>query len=265
MVVTHFDPKLPVTVLTDASHLHGLGYAMGHFVNGQFKLVTCGSKSLTATQQRYSTIELECLVVHFALTKCSFCLKGAKYFIVVTDLLKESSRKTCSRYLQRIREKLVQYVMTVKWVPGKSHYIAVALSRAHLFPPPVPDEEEFSIDTVRSCLTQIWKKNNELRLILDSLDADYLQFIKDVISGTCMSPYSSQLKSVAGQLSADEKLVYLDGNRMVLPSEAIKKILSLWHTSHAGVNRTYEMARSLYFLPGIACHCLLLGQGPHRA
>lgn len=85
MVVTHFDPKLPVTVLTDASHLHGLGYAIGHFLNRQFKLVTCGSKSLTATQQRYSTIELECLVVHFAVTKCSFCLKGAKYFTVVTD------------------------------------------------------------------------------------------------------------------------------------------------------------------------------------
>ena len=77
MVVTHFDPKLPVTVLTDASRLLGLGYAMGHFINGQFKLVTCGSKSLTPAQQRYSTIELECLAVHFAISKCSFYLKGS--------------------------------------------------------------------------------------------------------------------------------------------------------------------------------------------
>ena len=49
MVVTHFDPELPVTVLTDASRLHGLGYALGHYVNGRFKLVSCGSKSLTPT------------------------------------------------------------------------------------------------------------------------------------------------------------------------------------------------------------------------
>ena len=59
MVVTHFDPNLPVTVLTDASRLHGLGYAIGHFIDGKFKVVACGSKSLTPTQQRYATIELE--------------------------------------------------------------------------------------------------------------------------------------------------------------------------------------------------------------
>ena len=47
MVVTHFDPNIPVTVLTDASRLHGLGYALGHYIDGRFKLVSCGSKSLT--------------------------------------------------------------------------------------------------------------------------------------------------------------------------------------------------------------------------
>ena len=85
MVVTNFDSKLLVTVLTDALRLYGLGYAMGHFINDQFKLVTCGSKSLTCTQQRYSTIELECLAVHFVITKCSFYLKCAEFFTVATD------------------------------------------------------------------------------------------------------------------------------------------------------------------------------------
>ena len=42
-------PNLPVTILTDASRLHGLGYAMGHFVDGRFKIVACGSKSNSAT------------------------------------------------------------------------------------------------------------------------------------------------------------------------------------------------------------------------
>ena len=50
MVVMHFDPNLPVTILTDASRLHGLGYATGYFVNGRFRVVACGSKSLTPTQ-----------------------------------------------------------------------------------------------------------------------------------------------------------------------------------------------------------------------
>ena len=33
MVVTHFNPDLPVTMLTDASRLHGFGFAMGHYVD----------------------------------------------------------------------------------------------------------------------------------------------------------------------------------------------------------------------------------------
>ena len=257
MVVTHFDPKLPVTVLTDASRLYGLGYAMGHFIKDQFKLVTCGSKSLTPTQQRYSTIELECLAVHFAVSKCSFYLKGAESFTVATDhrplegIFKKDLFEIPNPRLQRIREKLVEYNMTVKWVPGKSHFIADALSRAPLFSPPVPDEEEFTIDTARSCLTQVVEKNNELKLILDSLDSDYVQFRKDVMTGSFSSVYSNQMKSVFDQLSVDDELVYLDGNRIVLPNGAIKQVLALLHTSHAGINRTYEMARSLYFWPGM--------------
>ena len=50
--------------------------------------------------------------------------------------------------------------MTVKWVPGNSHYIADALSRAPLFDPPVSDEQEFTIDTARTCLTQLVEKNH---------------------------------------------------------------------------------------------------------
>ena len=70
MVVTHFNPIVPVTVLTDALRLHGLGFAMGHYVDRRFNLVPCWSKALTLTQQCYATFELECLAVNFAVTKC---------------------------------------------------------------------------------------------------------------------------------------------------------------------------------------------------
>ena len=50
-----------------------------------FLLVSCGSKSLTPNQQRYATIELECLAVYFAVDKCSYYLKGGTHFTVATD------------------------------------------------------------------------------------------------------------------------------------------------------------------------------------
>ena len=141
MIVTHFDPNLPVVILTDASRLHGLGYALGHYIDGRFRLVTCGSKALTPTQRCYATIELECLAVQYAIDKCTFYLKGGPEFTVATDhkplegIFKKDLFEVLNPGLQRLREKLVEYSFVVKWVPRKTHHIADALSRAPLFSP----------------------------------------------------------------------------------------------------------------------------------
>ena len=86
MLTCHFDPKLPVHLLTDASRHHGLGYALCQpSSDGSLRLITCGSKSLTPTQQRYATVELECLGIMWAIQKNSFYLKGLPSFLVLTD------------------------------------------------------------------------------------------------------------------------------------------------------------------------------------
>ena len=192
MVVTHFDPNLPVTVLTDASRLHGLGYAMGHFIDGKFKVVACGSKSLTPTQQRYATIELECLAVHFAVDKCSFYLKGAPSFNVMTDhkplegIFCKDLFDIGNPRLQRIREKLLEYCFTVTWVPGKSHLIADTLSRAPLFAP--EEVDDIVIDTASVCLTQ--SSSGQLDIIFESIDKDYIKLRTDVRNGSFESVYA---------------------------------------------------------------------------
>ena len=55
LIVRHFDSQKYAFLLTDASRLHGLGYALGHLEdNGSdkpvFKIVHCGSMGLTPTQ-----------------------------------------------------------------------------------------------------------------------------------------------------------------------------------------------------------------------
>ena len=52
LIVRHFDKNKPVFLLTDASRLFGLGYALGHMETDAlgkelFKIVKCGSKGLT--------------------------------------------------------------------------------------------------------------------------------------------------------------------------------------------------------------------------
>ena len=54
-----FDDAKDTILLTDASRLHGLGYALVEKNRkGELSLIQCGSWSLTPTQQRYATIEL---------------------------------------------------------------------------------------------------------------------------------------------------------------------------------------------------------------
>ena len=120
--------------------------------------------------------------MHFVVSKCSFYLKGCESFTVATDhrplegVFKKDIFEIPNPRLQRIREKLAEFNVIVKWVPGKSHHIADALLRAG-----PEEEEELSINTARTCLTQVVEKNPELRMILDGLDSDYTQFCRDIL------------------------------------------------------------------------------------
>ena len=253
MVVTHFNPNLPVVVLTDASRLHGLGFAMGHIVDGHLKIVSCGSRALTPTQQRYATIELECLAVVFAVTKCSFYLRGADSFKVITDhkplegIFRKDLFELTNPRLQRMREKITEYCFEVTWTPGKTHYVADALSRAPLFDP--QEDEDLAVDTARTCLTA--RGGDHLDRILDSIDSDYRQFKEDVTKGTCKSTYAHQTKAVRDRLSVDGDLVYLDAAKIVVPTRAIKVVLEDLHRTHSGVTKTFELAKSVYSWPGM--------------
>ena len=174
LIVRHFDHKKHVYLLTDASRLFGLGYALGHIERDDsgkenFKIVHCGSKGLTPSQQHYSTIELKCLAIVWAILKCSFYLRGLPLFTVYTDhrplhgVFQKNIFDLASPRLQRLREKVAMFSFDVHWVPGKAHLIADTLSRARLFA--AEDLPGLEIDTAISCLSQTSQPS--IRLIYD--------------------------------------------------------------------------------------------------
>ena len=93
------------------------------------------------TQQRYSTIELECLAIIWAIQKCAFYLRGLPLFYVYTDhrplegVFQKDLFDLASPRLQRLRKKVAMYTFQVCWVPAKTHLIVDALSYAPLFAP----------------------------------------------------------------------------------------------------------------------------------
>lgn len=45
--------------------------------------------------------------------------------------------------------------------------------------------------------------------------------------------------------------MYIDAKRIVLPLKPVKEVLRLSHLLHAGITKTRELLRSLYFWPGM--------------
>ena len=116
MLVRPFDSSLPTELLTDASHLHGLGFVLiQRLPNGAPRLIHCGSCSLTSCQKNDATNELECLAIMWAVSKCSFYLKGMPNFQVITDhkpllgVFNNPLFELENVRLQRFREKLIEY------------------------------------------------------------------------------------------------------------------------------------------------------------
>ncbi|XP_059085528.1 uncharacterized protein K02A2.6-like [Tigriopus californicus] len=270
-ILAHFDPALPSFLLTDASRLKELGYALLQtYPNGQSKLVQCGSRYLTAAETRYAVCEIEALAVQWAVQRCRLYLLGIQ-FTVITDhkplfgIFKGSNLGSMDNpRLQRIMMKLAAYTFDVQWIPGKKHHVADALSRFPLFDIQKEDQDEPVLSGFDSIHLATISLNSAPDSGLASVseiakgDVNYQAIISTLLSG--QSPkslpqshpsklYSKQWEALSLDYSTD--LLILQGHRIVVPTAARPTILQDLHRAHQGIRRTRALARSLYFWPGM--------------
>ena len=126
--VQPFNPALESILMTDASRLFGIGFALLQpLPKEKWSLIQCGSASLTPTQTRYATIELESMAIQWAIQKCSYYLRGLPTFEVWTDhnpLVGIFAKNICdleNPRLMRMREKIMEYTPVVKWAKPIIH------------------------------------------------------------------------------------------------------------------------------------------------
>jgi hypothetical protein len=144
--------KLKTELLTDASRLKGLGYALiQREADGTPRLIQCNSKSLTYAERGYAVIEIEGLALHFSVEDCRFSLLGNKFTVFIDHRpLEGTFQKNLSEVMNprllSYRLKLVQYAdMEVIWTEGKSHLIADALSRNPIIDPPQSSGDQMAL------------------------------------------------------------------------------------------------------------------------
>ena len=249
-----FDPKLPLELLTDASKLFGLGFMLLQRKEGEsVRIIQCGSFSLTAAQKNYAVIELEMLAIVEAVRKCDFYLRGCHWFLVVTDhkplegVFKKPLTEINNDRLLRFKEALMPYNFTVTWRAGKTHEIADALSRAPVFGPP-----EF--DVSHNSLCQRVVEDPSIQLLFDAIDQEYKQRCTRLRRGEA-APAGDELKKVwteLGLLDDEAETLIVKGQQVVVPRSARREILRRLHIAHQGVNKTKQLARDLFYWPGMS-------------
>ena len=270
-ILSHFDPKKPTILQTDASKNNGLGYALLQKHDSEWKMIQCGSRYLTETESRYAIIELELLAVVWAMKKCQLYLLGLDKFLLHVDhrplvciLDKKHLGEIENPRLQRLKEKILKFNFVTEWVKGKEHCIPDALSRAPVAKPTPEDSEAEEVINLKIHAATLYNEDEggeEKDLILKNLaetckkDEDYEALRKYIKKGfpiakKQLEPPIRPYWNIRNYLSVDKdtNLVIYDG-RIVIPKKARRDILQKLHISHQGAEKTKRRARQAVYWP----------------
>ena len=126
------DVQQPFILQTDASD-SGIGAVLMQQVDGVKKPVMFWSRKLKPAEQKYATIERECLAIVEAVRKFKNYLYGAR-FVLETDhqplsFLRSYSLNCKNGRLTRWSLFLQDYNFHINYIPGKENHFADYLSR----------------------------------------------------------------------------------------------------------------------------------------
>nr|VZI23548.1 unnamed protein product [Spirometra erinaceieuropaei] len=154
LLLTHYDPTLPIVVAADASN-HGVGAVISHtFPDGSEKAIMHACRTLTPAEKNYGQIEKEALALVFAVKKFHKLLYG-RHFTLLTDhkplLSIFGSKKGIPVYsasrLQRWATILLGYDFDIRYCRTTDFGQADALSRL------ISNQQEPEEDTVIAAIS----------------------------------------------------------------------------------------------------------------
>ena len=252
-----FDPSMPTVVSTDASD-YGLGAVLTQIHrDGEERTVAFASRTLTAVERKYSTVEKEALGCVWAVEKWRTFLWGRKFTLrtdhqALTTLLTTKGMGRAGMRIARWSARLLTFDYDVTYRPGSDNVIADCLSRL-----PIPAPADPALDAEPEVVAQISAALGALPIAdfkAAAASCQAMTALRDQIARGWPGKVSTVNPDVAPYFRVRHELLVKDslvlrGTRLVVPIAQRATLVALAHETHQGVVRTKQRLREYYWWP----------------
>ena len=258
IVLTHYDPSLPINIECDAS-AYGIGAVMTHVMpDGSERPVLFTSRSLTKTERNYSQLDKEALSIIFGIQKF-YNYIYMRHFTIITDHKplthifnphKGIPLMSAAR-LQRYALQLAAHNYTIRYRSTNQHGNADFVSR---FPTPSKNAAAESLDYANVFYSHQFKN---LPISADTVSnrTNKDKTLSRVIASVNTGRWVNNAELNAYYLKREELSVVKGcivwGPRVVIPESLRNDILKMLHIGHLGVEKIKQVARSYVWWPNI--------------
>lgn len=258
-----YDPSLSAVIYTDASK-KGLGFIFQQScpINGENRIIQCGSRTLTASEKNYAIIELEALAGVFAFRKLKFFItgkiNGLKWITDHSPLVQIFGKKSLcdieNKRLLKMVEILSIYTYTVEWVSTKDNRMCDILSRYPEFH--ISQDYVSELNAISEKIV-IEHKDLFLEQLIEHAQSDdiYQNLISLFKSGKRPKDDTRNMSSKLYANIWDSISLYMndilivDSKKIVVPPSYEKFVLFDCHSAHCGIEKSLSLVRSLYWFP----------------
>lgn len=237
-------------VMADASPI-GLGALLIQVDSqGEHRVISFASKSLTETEKRYCHTEKEALSIVWSVEKFYIYLYGLE-FEILTDCkaliyLFTPRSRPCAR-IERWVLRLQGFDYKITYIPGDQNLADVLSRLSTLKPVPFDQREEIMIRDIANFaslaaavpwneLVEASKADVEMQLVLERLRQDQRQNLP-----VDFRVFGNELCEVGD--------ILLRGDRIVVPESLRLRILSIAHEGHLGSSMMKSTLRSSVWWP----------------
>ena len=242
-VLRCFDPKLPITVTTDASK-YAIGAVLEQTEGKTKRPVAFASRTLNDAEQNYAAHERELLAVVDALKFWRSYLHGQK-FIVHSDhypLRYLESQDRLSPRQVRWLERIVDFDFKIIPVSGKSNIVADALSRQ-------PQNTSSTSQRSKSLLDEVVSKTEIHHISIATTPLELLTELQQDYEKD--SEFRTHYANPQKPFETRDSVLFRNGKLCVPAGNFRLKLLHDFHstpnTGHMGITKTINRLKPQYY------------------